>query len=153
MFERLIARFMSFTNKIENGCWEWQGYVGPTGYGTFTVFGKNFAAHRISYELFCREVPVGSVVQHKCDNRKCVNPKHLSHGNQKNNIEDAILKKRMSSQKKTHCPRGHEYTTENTYISKHNGIPIGRVCKKCRVIHTTNSKMKIYRAKLSHLSP
>jgi hypothetical protein len=35
---------------------------------------------------------------------------------------------------KTHCPSGHEYTPENTYLL--HGNPKQRYCKKCRAIYT-----------------
>lgn len=34
--------------------------------------------------------------------------------------------------KKTHCPKGHEYTTENTAFSKHKNGSVGRKCKTCQ---------------------
>lgn len=33
--------------------------------------------------------------------------------------------------KKTHCPKGHEYTLENTYTNPNFGSP-NRTCKKCK---------------------
>jgi hypothetical protein len=38
-----------------------------------------------------------------------------------------IAKKRQHNQRKTHCPQGHEYSIENTYID-HRG---GRHCRTC----------------------
>lgn len=43
---------------------------------------------------------------------------------------DKVSKGRHSEQRKTHCPRGHEYTAENTYITPSR--PNNRMCRQCR---------------------
>jgi len=69
-------------------------------------------------------------VLHKntCNNKNCFNPKHLYLGNQSDNLQDAtkLGKTGQHNRNKTHCPKGHEYTKENTYK---NGN--GRKCKTC----------------------
>jgi len=42
------------------------------------------------------------------------------------------LSERGNHALKTHCPRGHEYTTENTYLTPHKSGAIGRECKVCK---------------------
>ncbi len=56
--------------------------------------GKLLGAHKASYILFNGEVPDGLVVCHRCDNPKCVNPKHLFLGQPKDNTQDMIAKGR-----------------------------------------------------------
>ena len=46
------------------------------------------------------------------------------------NERDKVLKGRHAEQQKTHCPRGHEYTVENTYITPSR--PNNRMCRQCR---------------------
>lgn len=61
-----------------NGCWEWQGKIHKnTGYGAKTYAGKNYLAHRWVWLMLCGSIPDGLVINHKCSNRKCVNPAHL----------------------------------------------------------------------------
>lgn len=77
--------------KKSSGCWEWTGYRNAAGYGRFFVerrrSGSNriASAHRWSYEHFHGTVSPGSVIDHMCHNRGCVNPRHLREvTNQKN---------------------------------------------------------------------
>jgi hypothetical protein len=68
-------------------CWEWTKNIKKNGYGRFQacIDGKWVAeyAHRFSYWFFYGEIPVSDdendpiVIDHICQNRKCVNPGHL----------------------------------------------------------------------------
>lgn len=61
-----------------NDCWEWQGCISAqTGYGKKTWFGKDISAHRWLYQMLFGPIPDNMVINHKCSNRKCVNPHHL----------------------------------------------------------------------------
>ena len=77
------------------GCWIWQGAC-CNGYGKLRLGpnGKPVACHRLMYEHVHGPIPPGGVVMHKCDNRRCVNPDHLSVGTQKENIRDMHKKGR-----------------------------------------------------------
>lgn len=73
----------------EVGCWEWQGYFYPSGYGMLhRGDGGNLKAHRVAFELFNGPLPDGHLVRHTCDNPPCVRPSHLLSGTHKDNSDD-----------------------------------------------------------------
>lgn len=83
-------RFVKKCNLVDNGCWIWTGALHHTGYGKFLYQGKLKSAHRVSYMLFKGHIPEGMQVNHRCDNKSCVNPEHLHLGNNASNTKDAF---------------------------------------------------------------
>lgn len=116
-------QLQKFQKNIEldllTGCWLWKGNLNQE-YGYF-IGGR---AHRISYEHWNGSIPNGLQLDHLCRNRNCVNPQHLEAVTLRENLIRGISANKI----KTHCPHGHEYTEENTYIT-----PKGkRKCVICR---------------------
>jgi hypothetical protein len=48
------------------------------------------------FEIAKDQIPKNSHICHTCDNRKCINPKHLWLGNHKLNMEDKVKKNRQA---------------------------------------------------------
>ena len=95
----------------KDSCWEWTRGL-CKGYGMFSLSAKQgerskpFRAHRVSYFICNNTDPKESIVMHKCDNPKCVNPDHLSLGNTRDNALDMMSKNRGRKQFKN----GEEHT-------------------------------------------
>ena len=88
----LAERMRVKTETTKSGCWEWLGAVNNCGYGvvTFRRNGKatTTSAHRKYWELTKGHIPEGMQVNHRCDNRLCINPDHMFLGSQLDNIHD-----------------------------------------------------------------
>lgn len=95
--EKLIARKEKLLKNIkinESGCWEWQGTVSPKGYGRIGFSTEPaFFAHRVFYAIYFGQ-PGNSLVCHRCDFPRCVNPEHLFLGTPLDNMRDMKAKGR-----------------------------------------------------------
>lgn len=80
-------------SKLQGTCLMWSG-VNHQGYGVISqkingIF-KRRGAHVVIFEQQNRKLLPGEVVRHACNNKGCINPKHLLAGSQKDNIHDSI---------------------------------------------------------------
>lgn len=119
--------------KLTKPCKEWTGTRLTSGYGLIrTVYGYAQTAHRDAWVRANGEIPPGMVVCHHCDNPPCYELEHLFLGTYKDNSQDMVKKLRYTPHQamKTHCPKGHEYTEENTYIAIKRTRK-ERMCRQC----------------------
>ena len=114
-------------------CWEWLTTCYSNGYGQFRMGEVSKCAHRVAWELANGPIQAGLEIDHTCLNKRCVNPHHLEPVTPRENMLRAGAGSYQS--RRTHCPKGHAYTPDNTYVQVwgKNRTP-KRSCKACRLI-------------------
>lgn len=127
-------------------CWDWIACCNSKGYGRFSVGRRGVNAHRFAYEHLVGLIPDGLECDHLCRKHACVNPLHIEPVSRAENVLRSPERRaggvvRGAQQKaKTHCPAGHPYDENNTYLRKHGG----RTCKMCQ-----NIRLRRYRSRQS----
>ena len=119
-----------------SGCWLWLGCLDANGYGAFRMLDKTWRAHRVAYEIYKGFILDGLTLDHICRVRCCVNPDHLEAVTHQENMRrgDAGKLGRERQLAKTHCPQGHPYDQENTFINKSS---CARSCRACRRFYSS----------------
>ena len=102
----------------DTNCWNWIRAVSSSGYGSMWNGTKVVRAHRLSYELYNGTIMNGLFVLHKCDNKKCVNPKHLFLGTQQVNLTDMSIKGRGVNNRGERCGTSKLITEEVVEIQR-----------------------------------
>lgn len=151
---RWLARVKSRTVVSERGCWIYQGWLHARGYGQDVYRGKSVGIHRKTFEL-THNVSLTKVqyICHSCDIKQCCNPDHLWLGDTSSNMLDFVVKGKHYWRNKTHCPKGHEYTPENTYIRAASaGQRAGsRACRECTRLRLASPEYRARAAELRRL--
>lgn len=137
-------RPIDFWALVEGGsptqCWPWLGRLDESGYGRVGKW--SIPAHRLMYEHAVGPIPKGLELDHlchtrdlsccggvSCPHRRCVNPKHLEVVTHKVNAHRGRSFAAVNAAK-THCPQGHPYDEENTYVYDRPGVR-ARFCRTC----------------------
>jgi hypothetical protein len=138
-----LDRFNRQTRFNGEQCLVWTGNLGRGGYGRFKLDnGTTIASHRFVWEyVMGRTIPDGMQIDHLCHgaavaegtcsgagdegcrHRACCNPRHLELVSASENVK----RQDHAERKVTHCPQGHEYTDENTRITRDGK----RKCREC----------------------
>lgn len=109
-------------------CWVWTGATDSNSYGNFWDGWSVVKAHCWSYRNFIGIYDETLHLDHLCNNAYCVNPYHLEPVTLMTNLlrGDRSHLGRLQRER-THCPYGHPYDEDNTWVSKTGS----RHCKTC----------------------
>jgi HNH endonuclease len=131
--ENLLGRLVV----MPNGCVLHDSTPNDQGYCRVTTPTGRERAHRAMWEFMVGPIPEGMTVEHACHtedpscqegtnclHRRCVNIAHL----ELMPLGENISRQHHRNAAKTHCKWGHEFTPENTYVTKSGG----RQCITCR---------------------
>ena len=114
-----------------SGCWLWTAAINEHGYGTLRLGrhkGKtqNYLAHRFTFEFYNGPILDGSILDHTCRQRACVNPDHLEAVTHRVNILRGVGVSAQNA-KKLKCDSGH--SLETAYLIGHRAH---RKCRECQ---------------------
>lgn len=109
----------------DDECWPCLQVHKASGYGQLRYKRQQYKAHRVAYALTFGQIEWGTgkkgaqglLVLHRCDNRRCCNPKHLFLGTQKDNMLDCSQKQRIQ----------HGVTGNNTKLTLEQVAEIKRM--------------------------
>jgi hypothetical protein len=137
MCKTLEDKFWERASKPNNpgNCWRWVGSISSSGYGQVGFEHKNFTAHRLSWKLHFGEIPKGLFVLHKCDNKWCVNPRHLKLGTHQQNMKDASKRDRFNT----------KLTREQVKEIRANKLSLRKLAKIYDVSKSTIGHIKAYK--------
>ena len=124
-----LARIMKYI-EVKDGHWLWTGEKvvngRRSGYAVVEVHGVRRTVSRVVLELALgAPLEKGLEACHRCRERACVNPLHLYAGTRSQNMQDSVREGTHFQAKKTHCPKGHDYSPANYANTL-------RICKTCR---------------------
>lgn len=131
-----LARFESYIDKTGpvpahrpnlGPCHVWTSALSPDGYAVLRIAGRNVYMARWIYEREHGELQPGHEPDHLCRVRRCVNVEHLESVTHRVNVLRGESFAAVNA-RKTHCPKGHKYTPENTRRQRGGG----RLCRACQ---------------------
>jgi hypothetical protein len=121
--------------KDKDSCWIWKLGTSCQGYPTYC----SLFAYRVAYRIAYGDIPKlingrKTVIRHLCSNKRCVNPYHLSLGNNSSNSTDRFRidgAKKLTNEQALHAKylrtQGHTYS-EIAKLYNTSGVLIRNVC-------------------------
>lgn len=134
----------------KGGTWRYQSYilsqdVSKRGYHRVVLSKDNHRrtvnVHRLMGEAFIPNPNGLPMVRHLDDNKSHNFLGNLSWGTNSDNQRDSIRNGTHFASSKTHCPAGHPYNEDNTYVFTRNGKQ-GRKCRMCHALKERFRRME-----------
>lgn len=141
ILQRLTDR--TIFDETVTGCWLWQGFRDPRGYGRISLGGRPALTHRAAWEAKFGPIPDGVEPDHLCRVTSCWNWDHLELVTRQENIlrGDNPRLQRERHAARTHCKQGHELTPENTRRRPRDQYE-RRECRECARLQQTARRAK-----------
>lgn len=97
---------------------------------------RDFLVHHLVLAAFVGPRPEGMEGCHRNDVGSDNRVENLRWDTRSANALDSVRNGTQHMARRTHCPRGHEYTPENTYVYPTNN----RACQECRRIYREENR-------------
>lgn len=132
--------FFARVEKRENGCWFFSGSL-RSGYPRFRENKKWVMASHWAYRRFKGKIPAGKFVLHKCDEPRCVRPKHLFLGTRADNNRDRHRKGRTPvGEKSSQAKRTEQEVLEIRNMAR-DGIRYSVIAKRFGITRGTANQI------------
>lgn len=114
------------------GCLLWMDALFTSGYGCVREknYGRRRGAHQVMYELIHGPIPSNHVVMHRCDNRPCINPAHLTSGTHDANMRDMVEKGRSARGGRSGSAKLSAEDVINIRHAREAGEPLATIAKR-----------------------
>lgn len=138
------AYLASLTVIDANGCWIWTGSTSSGGYGQFRdeKTGKMALLHRYVWVGKFGPIPVNADIYHKCPNRACCNPAHLTRSRYERHHPERGLASGIVRGSKHHKAKLDEGDVEVIRFALTRGVTQKEIAKQFNVTQATISRIK-----------
>lgn len=122
----------------QTGCWNWCRQKFPKGYGAIYFNHHLIPAHRASLLIYKKfNIKSKLYVLHRCDNKSCVNPKHLFLGTAYDNYHDSKMKNRNCAGERHGRSKLKYEQIREIRLLRRQGMTFVAIAKKFGVRHST----------------
>jgi HNH endonuclease len=135
--ERMMAQYVR-KDPSPNGCWQWAGSRGESGYGRIHARNGGGWAHRVVFERVVGPIPIGMQLHHLCRVRTCVRPEHLQvvnpewHGCESNQVRWSRVAEGDKDDDATSSAHPVEVADDPDWLCECGATnAAGRLCEMC----------------------